>query len=309
MSFTRPRHNFPRICREERGQAIVLTVVFSFVLLGMASLVLDVGHWYRSKRDLQAVADAAALAGAQALPENPSQATALAIQYAQDNGGPPPSVTFTSKYIANDTIHVEVSRDEPGFFAKVFSIDSVNIGSRATARTGTLAAAQYAAPFGIDHTHPMLQCHPDPCTDETDLDLQKVGPGAFRILNIDRSHGGTGTQDLADWVLKGYGGFMPIDEWYYSDSGAKFNSSNVSDAMNIRLGDELLFPVYDDVRGGGSNFEYHVIGWAGFIVDSFSGNGNKGKINGHFTRFLAQGIQGMPPSEGGFGTWNVQLVE
>jgi hypothetical protein len=294
---------------EERGQALVLTTIFCAALLGMAALVLDVGHWYRSKRDLQAIADAAALAGAQALPENPGQANAIAIQYAHDNGGPTPTVTFTSKFVPNDTIHVEVSRNEPGFFSKVFSIDTVNIGSRATARTAGLGAAQYAAPFGVDYRHPMLQCKPDPCQDTTELDLQKVGPGAFRVLNIDSSRGGTGTQILADWILKGYGGLMPVNQWYYADSGAKFNNSNVADAMNIRIGDELLFPVYDDVQAQGTNFQYHVIGWAGFLVTGFQGNGNSGKIFGHFTRYIAQGIQGGPPPTDGFGTWNVQLIE
>jgi hypothetical protein len=295
---------------EERGQALVLTTIFCAALLGMAALVLDVGHWYRSKRDLQSIADAAALAGAQALPENPGQANAIAIQYAHDNGGPTPTVSFTSKYLPNDTIHVEVSRDEPGFFAKVFSIDSVNIGSRATARTGGLGAAQYAAPFGIDERHPMLQCKPDPCADETTLDLQKVGPGAFRILNLDHSVGGTGQQILGDWIDNGYAGMMPVNSDYNSDSGAKFNASEVKAAMQRAedSGRELLFPVYRAVDGQGAGLTYTVIGWAGFIVSSFDGNGSSGTITGHFTRFIAQGIQGS----GGtpiFGTYTIQLIE
>jgi hypothetical protein len=296
--------------REERGQALVLTTIFCAALLGMAALVLDVGHWYRSKRDLQAVADAAALAGAQALPENPGQANAIAIQYAHDNGGPTPTVSFTSKYLPNDTIHVELSRTEPGFFSKVFSIDSVNIGSRATARTGGLGAAQYAAPFGIDERHPMLQCQPDPCQDETTLDLQKVGPGAFRILNLDHSVGGTGQQILGDWIDNGYGGMMPVDSDYNSDSGAKFNASEVKAAMQRAedSGRELLFPVYRAVDGQGAGLTYTVIGWAGFIVSSFDGNGSTGTITGHFTRFIAQGIQGSGGTPR-FGTYTIQLIE
>lgn len=296
--------------RDERGQALVLTTIFCAALLGVAALVLDVGHWYRSKRDLQAIADAAALAGAQALPENPGQANAIAIQYAKDNGGPTPTISFTSKFIPNDTIHVEVARDEPGFFAKVFSIDKVNIGSRATARTGGLSAAQYAAPFGIDERHPMLQCGPDPCQDETTLDLEKVGPGAFRILNLDHSYGGTGQKILADWIDNGYAGLMPINSDYNSDGGAKFNSSEVKDAMQRALdtGRELLFPVYRAIDGQGAGLTYEVIGWAGFIVSAFDGNGSSGTITGHFTRFIAQGIQGSGGTPR-FGTYTIQLIE
>src|SRR2546421_10721440 len=68
--------------RDQSGQALVLTVVFLVSLLGMAALVLDVGSWYRAKRQLQSTADAAALAGAQALPRAPGNATSLAQQYA-----------------------------------------------------------------------------------------------------------------------------------------------------------------------------------------------------------------------------------
>jgi hypothetical protein len=295
--------------RDERGQAFVLTVVVLAMLMGMAALVLDVGHWYRAKRDLQAVADSAALAGAQALPDNTALAAQLAAQYAADNGGPAPEVVFSSKNLANDTITVRVKRAEPGFFSKVFSIDSVDIGSRAVARTGQLAAAQYAAPFAIDKEQPELKCKPIPCANPTDLDLEKTGPGAFRVLNLDGSHGGTGTQDLANWVLKGFAGMMQINTTYYSDPGAKFNSGNVADALSVRVGDELLFPVYDRVEEEGANFTYNVIGWAGFVVTGFSGNGNHGHIEGHFTKFLAQGLQGMPNSTPSFGAYTVQLVE
>jgi hypothetical protein len=42
----------------------------------------------------------------------------------------------------------------------------------------------------------------------------------------------------------------------------------VQDALDARLGHELLFPVYRGTRGGGANFEYEVIGWVGFVVMS-----------------------------------------
>ncbi len=63
--------------RSQRGQAMVMSIVFLTVLLGMAALVLDVGSWYRADRHAQLTADAAALAGAQALPDDPGRATAL----------------------------------------------------------------------------------------------------------------------------------------------------------------------------------------------------------------------------------------
>ena len=71
----------------QRGQSLVLTLVFLTVLAGSAAIVLDVGSWYRADRKLQANADAAALAGAQALPASPGEAKAAALAYAGTNDG------------------------------------------------------------------------------------------------------------------------------------------------------------------------------------------------------------------------------
>ena len=54
--------------RSERGQSLVIVLIFMTALIGMAAAVIDVGSWYRADRKLQANADAAALAGAQELP-------------------------------------------------------------------------------------------------------------------------------------------------------------------------------------------------------------------------------------------------
>ena len=100
--------------RSDRGQATVLTLVFLVVLLGMAALVLDIGSWYRADRATQNTADAAALAGAQALPSDPGNANTLALQYMTKNGGGTPTVTLSSKFATNDTVKVNVTRPAHG---------------------------------------------------------------------------------------------------------------------------------------------------------------------------------------------------
>lgn len=295
--------------RNEGGQAAVLTVLFMVALLGAVAMVLDVGSWFREQRDTQSAADAAALAAAQALPETPSEAEVLAAEYLGANGGGTPELTFSSTRLANDTISVKVTRQAPGVFAKLFGIDSVRVHGKASARAGAPDRARWAAPVGVDVKHPMLQCKPLPCFNTpTTLDLEKVGPGAFRLINLDGSRGGTGPPILADWITRGYDGLMPIG-WYFSDPGAKFNSSHVKGAMGAKIGDELLFPVYDQTRGNGANFEYHVIGWVGFVIESFSGKGNKGTIDGQFVRVVWEGIQSETGGADDFGVRAIELVE
>ena len=64
--------------KSESGQAIVLMTLALVVIMGMAAFVIDVGNWYHTKRRLQGTADAAALAGAQRLPNSPSGAQTMA---------------------------------------------------------------------------------------------------------------------------------------------------------------------------------------------------------------------------------------
>src|SRR4051812_26709106 len=236
----------------------------------MAGAVVDVGSWYYQHRKLQATADAAALAGAQGLIDG--TAVNLATQYGDKNGGGVAAgdVTLSQTKAPNDTIRVQARKTAPSVFMKVFGISSVNVRATATARAGVPAKVRNAAPIAVDVKHPLLSGPGCPCWNiPTTLDLTKVGPGAFRLLNLDNSFGGTGPSTVADWIEGGFDGDMPLD-WYFSDSGAKFNSSQIKSAMTAVTGKTLLFPIYSDTRGQGSNFQYYVIGWAGFVVTGFT---------------------------------------
>ena len=100
--------------RSEAGQAAVLSVVFMAALLGAVALVLDVGSWFRAQRATQSAADAAALAGAQELPESTGLASAIATQYLTANGGGDGAITFSTRRLANDTINVGRHASGPG---------------------------------------------------------------------------------------------------------------------------------------------------------------------------------------------------
>ena len=134
--------------RSESGQAAVLSVVFMAALLGAMAMVLDVGSWFREQRATQSAADAAALAGAQALPDSTSSSSALASAYLSSNGGGAGEYSWSTRSVANDTISVKVTREADGVFAKIFGIDSVNVHAKASARAGNPTSARYAAPIG-----------------------------------------------------------------------------------------------------------------------------------------------------------------
>lgn len=296
-----------RRARSEHGQAIVITVVFLTVLIALAAAVLDVGAWYRLHRQLQTTADASALAGAHELPVSPAGGVALAVQYGNKNGG---GVTTGGVEVLGDTITVRAQKPAPGIFASLFGLDSVDVAARAKARSGIPGEARWAAPIAVDEKHPFLSGPGCPCMqEETELDLLKVGPGAFRLLNLDDSKGGTGPPILAEWIAKGFDGYMPL-KWYYSDPGAKFNSSQVKAALDQRIGDELLFPVYRDTRGNGANFEYEVVGWVAFHLTGYDIQGSKNnRLYGWFTEIVWEGILSESASGEDFGVRAIELIE
>ena len=57
--------------RDERGVVIVWMSMCMIVMLMFAGLMVDLGAWYQQSQDIQRTADAAALAGATYLPNNP----------------------------------------------------------------------------------------------------------------------------------------------------------------------------------------------------------------------------------------------
>jgi hypothetical protein len=301
-----------RTLQRERGQAAVLTVIALTVLLGMTAMVLDVGSWFREHRQMQTAADASALAGAQALPFDVDQAKAFADDYAARNGGDGTNeVTVSSSHGPNDTITVKASKDAPGFFAKVFGIDSVHVSASASARSESPVQALHVAPMVVSEKHPLLAGSGCPCfKQQTTLNFDPMGaPGAFGMLNLDGQNGTVGTSDEANWILDGFSKYLPLGK-YRSDPGAKFSSQEVQGALDIRTGTVLLFPVFRTLEGTGQQAVYDIIGWVGFYVESYEIHGNNATIKGYFTRFIAEGIQSASgTNQPQFGVYSIQLID
>jgi hypothetical protein len=212
-----------------------------------------------------------------------------------------------------------VTRTAPGFFSKLFSIDSAQVHAKAAARAALPLDVKWAAPIVVNKLHPKLSGPGCPCfgvANETTLPLGKTGaPGAFALVNLDDSiNGAVGASTVGDWIQHGFSAYLPLGD-YFSDPGAKWNDGPIQDALDLRKNTELLFPVYDTLTGSGSNAEYHVIGWVGFHLESdasggsVSGGGVSGSITGYFTQVIWDGIQSSSSVPGSdFGVRTIALV-
>jgi Flp pilus assembly protein TadG len=310
--------------KSESGQAIVLMVISLAVLTGMAALVLDVGVWMRTDRRLQATADAAALAGAQQLPNSPGNARSLALDYANRNGGDvlAANITVSSMFNPNDTIQVRAQKNQPGIFSRILGVDSTDIHASAKARADTPYSVRYVAPMVVSCAHNYIQnCNNNGRTPDfgmdTTLNFDKMGaPGAFGMLNLSKGSGTPGTSEEAQWIQRGYDQDLDVNKEYRSDPGAKFSSSEISGAFDTRLasGIPLLFPVFEKDKsltdGGGQVTSYYIIGWIAFHITSYEIHGNNATLHGYFTEYIAKGILSSSGSGSpNYGVKSIQLIE
>ena len=130
--------------RCESGQSLVITVLFLLVLLGLCALSIDVGHAYLAQRRLQSSVDAAALAGADALP-SVAGAQTVAAQYGNGGTNTPDGVdtvqmTVSTKCLASvpgcttaNAVSVKEAGTVKTAFGGLFGIGSFTVHASATA--------------------------------------------------------------------------------------------------------------------------------------------------------------------------------
>jgi hypothetical protein len=177
-----------------------------------------------------------------------------------------------------------------------------------------MQSARYVAPIVVKNTHPMLNNCGGPCLGpayETTIPVDQQGaPGAFALVNLLGKNGTAGASTLASWIQNGFDKYLDIGS-YASDPGVKFNSNGIQQAMQQRIGTDMLFPVYDTLTGQGSNAQYHIIGWVGFHVDGVNKQGNNGSVSGYFTQVIWTGLQASKAGAGGpnYGARSVQLID
>ena len=225
--------------RFNNGQIAVIFALTSVVLTGAVSLGADIGVLYYNWAQLQKATDAAALAGANYLPDNPTNATAAASQFAQTNGVAAGEITSTTVSPDNLSITVATKRTVPYYFARVLGLNYGYVNATATASAQPSLSTVNAPtpgtiPVGGDNNgnngttcSTTCSCGVLPIgldantvySDGAQITLQQgeVGPGNWDLLAL----GATGGNNLRTNIANGYNGMITVGDWLTTEPGKK----------------------------------------------------------------------------------------
>ncbi len=208
---------------DERGQVVIIVALLIVSLVGVLALAVDVGSMYQERRHVQTVADSAALAGAQDLPEEPGEAVQTAIAYAALNGVTitESDVVLSNTYLPSDspfefdTIRVNPTGiDAQLFFAPVLNIDSATVNAAATAVAGGPKSMDGVLPWTI----PLVdyeELTPGELYDMKVGPFDKTTSGWFQAMRFD----GGGSNEFRENIINGCEDEIWVGDWYPVEPG------------------------------------------------------------------------------------------
>jgi Flp pilus assembly protein TadG len=260
--------------RWQQGQAIVLVALMIVALTGMLALTVDVGSAFQQRRELQAVASAAAMAGTHLGMEQIRNAggtqdyaaqKAVAIKFANLNGvfSPPDTITIVWVNAAGTAftntggglpivpggqvvqgMKVTISGSRSTYMFQVFGIPSVNVTVTAMAQFGTANAIVGAAPLMMNND-----------TNHTSIPL-------YAPVLVTTDNGGpaccsAGQNDSLGYAIPAafIGGSLPMENFHIlNDPPTSATPATRSSAANGISGTLSIGPSYQiDVSGQPAN--------------------------------------------------------
>mgnify|MGYP005850911405 CR=1 FL=1 len=312
------KYNRPGSLIDQRGSAVVLVALGMVLLLGAVALTTDGGYLYLQRQKLVNTVDAAALAAAHELPDQPSAAVSTAYDYASRNGCAADEIAVTVAP-GNRQIQVTATRQVPLFFARVLGRSSSQVAATATAAISPVSAMSGIAPlsvaeqpfiFGLEY---QLKDSPSEISDPAH------GSGWYGPLSL----GGGGADNYLNSLKHGYSGKLKVGDIVNTETGNmdeptsigiayRVSSCHHSPACSISQFDPgcprvLLIPVVHPLLDDKNQVkQVQVVGFASFLVDGFVGAGKDSYIRGRFVQMVAAGETG--PEQMDYGLNIVRLL-
>ena len=275
----------------ERGQIAVIAAFVLIAVMGMMVFVIDVGSVYQTRRNLQTIADSAALAGVQELPEFPGLAIQKAIDYAALNNFSISSsdVIISKTYVDNDTITVTaLNPNTKLYFAGIFGQNSAKVGANAKAIIGSPSKVNNVVPWGFEDNN---------YTPGVEYTLKygsppAPGPGNFGGLAVDGGgasiykstiiNGATTPLSVGMWIDPSTGNMTGptstgVSDRIYNQPNQIFDTfsqitENVGSVYKLKKGDSQFIIVPWVTSFGNGNEPVQILGFLQFVITYVNGS-------------------------------------
>jgi hypothetical protein len=296
------------LLRGERGSGMPILILSMTIVVGSMALSIDGGNAFLERRRLQNAADAAALAGAEALALGGStgEGYETATDYAVARNGAD-SVDITVD--GGDTVTAVARSTSATIFRGVLGQSSFESAARAVAVLAPVGAMPDGVlPIAVQEDSWEEGAFPidiwagggpgnfgwlgwTGCTDTVCLCESLTLPG--------NSHTYTSPEDPSDHVL-GVGKMVP-------GSTGVASAECVKAALDALAGMEsVTIVMWDVAEGTGAGLEYHAVGFAEFELVDYQLT-PQNRITGRFVRRVTPGA-GVTTGDG-FGVYRVTLME
>lgn len=294
-----------RLVRNEQGAFTVITVFAMVGFLAILALVVDFGSLYLEKQQLQKMADAAVLAGAQEMPGSYINAKEEMNKVIQYNNGDPNHFTYQT----NRTFtKLEVTGLTKGtlYFANMFGITEPDLSVKATVELQPITSAKGAIPLGIKPT--------------TDLAF-----GTYQTIKVsDSTYGnfgaieltGSGANNYENDLKNGYSETLSIGQILSYENG-KMTGATI-DAISARINHcptatytnfpkdckrVVLVPIIEQL----DRKQVKVMGFATFFIEKVTSPSSGAEVSGRFINWVQNGESSTGQTD--YGTYVMRLTQ
>ncbi|KAF0194554.1 MAG: hypothetical protein FD169_1758 [Bacillota bacterium] len=284
----------------QRGSVTVIVLGAMVAILGLGAIVIDGGMLYYEQAKLQTAVDSVVLAGARVLHEGPLAVSTAAENVAIANGLSLLDLqlsinTATGKVTASAVKQVELG------LAKILNHSQAEVGALAEAQVGGISGLKGMAPLGVIWQEFLFgQLY------DIKVGAGDGGGGNYGALAL----GGTGSANYRDNLRYGYPGWLRVGDIIMTEPGNMSNPTKLAiegridacqhgctfDRYVASCSKVLFVPVINSLPNGRG--EVTIIGFAGFFVDDYTGQGNQNYIRGRFIQSFASGEAGASSSYG-----------
>ena len=208
------------------------------VIVGVLTIVMDVGNLYYNQVSMQVAVDSGVLSGALYLPSYPAQAVSVAEDYAERNGIKAAEIVSCTVSADNKTVLMTTNRYLPCFFCAVLgegtahaAADSgtpsgTGVGVSASALIVPIKAAVGVVPIGLDYRTNLN------FGNTVQLKQGQVGAGNWAPLAL----GGTGASNYSTNIQTGYPGRVGVGDSLDTEPGNVVGPTNQGFQYRISMG-------------------------------------------------------------------------